>query len=46
MNSAKTYEPPIINIIEIAVEQGFAISNEMGSNITDWNNENIEGDAI
>lgn len=46
MNSAETYEPPIINIIETAVEQGFATSDEMGISIIDWNNENIEGDAI
>lgn len=40
------YIAPIIEIIEVAVEDGFAISGNMDSCIIDWNNENIEGNTV
>lgn len=37
------YIAPLVEIIEIVVEGGFAISYNISSNITDWKNEDIEG---
>lgn len=37
------YIAPLIEIIEIVIEKGFAISCNINNNITDWKNENIEG---
>lgn len=39
------YIAPTIEIIEIVVEKGFAISCNINGSITDWNNEEIEGSA-